>query len=106
MRLPFLRMGRSLAAAGSGSMISLWDLANKTQIPDLPLGPPATKYVNKLIFSPDGKYLAAGSHDGSIRLWRTQTWDPEPLSNEHGTVITALAFSPDSTTIVSRRWIR
>ena len=93
--------GKILAAAGSGKTISLWDLTNKTQLPDLSLGQPATEYVNKLVFSPDGKYLAAGSHDGSIRLWRTHTWNPEPFSNEHGWVITALAFSPDSTTIVS-----
>jgi serine/threonine protein kinase len=93
--------GKILAAAGFGKTISLWDLTNNTQKTGLSIDQPAEEFINKLTFSPDGKYLASGSHDGSIRLWRTQTWDQEPLFNEHAAVITALVFSPDSSTIVS-----
>ena len=103
--IAFSPSGHILAAAGYGDKITLWDLTSKKIETNLSINQPAEGFVNKLIFSPDGEHLVAGSRDGSIRLWRThsrtQTWFSEPSSNEHGTVITALAFSPDSTTLVS-----
>lgn len=93
--------GRSLAGAGYGNAICLWDLKD-TRRKDLFINQAATGFVNKLAFSPDGKYLAAGLSDGSIKLWHTDSWDQvESLDNEHRTTITALVFSPDSSRLVS-----
>jgi len=99
--LAFSPDGKILAAAGYGNKIILWDLPNNQRRPDVWMYEPDEGFVNKLVFSPDGKYLAAGKSDGSINLVQIQDWALERPFNEHGTNITALAFSPDSTTIVS-----
>ena len=55
-----------------------------------------------LTFSPDGKTVALSS-EGKIHLWNTQTGDEVYIPPDIHTVsrVTALAFSPDGTTLVS-----
>jgi WD40 repeat protein len=61
--------------------------------------------VNSLALSPDGKILASGGQDGTIRLWDMsgkpigQSFDPLP--NGSKIALYSLAFSPDGKTIVS-----
>ncbi|MEZ4727630.1 MAG: WD40 repeat domain-containing protein [Caldilineaceae bacterium] len=57
--------------------------------------------VTTLAFSPDGLWLATGSDDSIIRLWRFHNLDSPPLLlSGHGGVINSLAFSlPDG------RWL-
>jgi len=60
------------------------------------------KEVTSIAFSPDGKMLASGSYDKTIRLWDTSTWRAigDPLIG-HEQAVTCIAFSPDSKTLVS-----
>ncbi|WP_194908954.1 nSTAND1 domain-containing NTPase [Catenulispora rubra] len=55
--------------------------------------------VNQVAISPDGKMLATGSHDGTVRLWNVATAQPigRPLINTNQ--YTLMAFSPDSQTL-------
>ena len=59
------------------------------------------KEVTSIAFSRDGKMLASGSYDKTIRLWDTSTWKAigEPLTG-HEQAVTCIAFSPDSKTLV------
>ena len=59
-----------------------------------------TYYVKCVAFSPDGRTIASGSWDYTIRLWDADTGKPFRTLN-HGDWIVSVAFSPDGRTIAS-----
>jgi WD40 repeat protein len=54
-----------------------------------------------LAFSPDGKHIATGSAEMTVRVWETATGSQVKRSAEHQGPVHGLAFSPDGKTIVS-----
>ncbi len=61
-----------------------------------------TNTVDAVAFSPDGRILASGSADRTVRLWNVAQRTPlgEPLTGHTGTVF-SVAFSPDGRTLAS-----
>src|SRR5262249_38890698 len=57
-----------------------------------------------LAVSRDGCWLAVGGMDGIIRLWDVKTWTEARKVQAHGSWVKALAFSPDSSRLVSGSW--
>jgi WD40 repeat protein len=61
--------------------------------------------VLTLAFSPDGKTLASGGSDCTIRLWNIDTGETIAQFKHLGSV-KSLAFSPDGRSLVSGSWDR
>jgi WD40 repeat protein len=92
--------GSSEASSSNGDDTArLWEVAkNYTEVGKLigHIGP-----INSAVFSPDGKWIATGSDDHTIRLWNATTYQQVAISTEHKEPITILAFSADSTLLAS-----
>ncbi|XP_015282345.1 PREDICTED: autophagy-related protein 16-1 [Gekko japonicus] len=56
----------------------------------------------RVVFSPDGNYVVAGSADGSLYIWNVLTGKVEKvLSKHHSNSINAVAWSPSGVHVVS-----
>ena len=58
-------------------------------------------YVRSVAFSPDGKTIASGSDDKTVRLWDLQGQPIGQPFQGHQDSVTSVAFSPDGKTIAS-----
>jgi WD40 repeat protein len=81
------------AAERNDRNVRIWGLAKMEPIQVLE---GHTTGVYALAVSHDGRWLAAGSTDGRVRLWDTTTWKEAGIL-KHGTKVYGLAFHPDGT---------
>ena len=91
--------GKFLALSQStGQTVQVWDPTVRRVVASLP----ARAGVRRVAFSLDGRLLAAGCFDGTLRIWEASTWRELPL--EAATTnypVWALRFSPDGKTLAS-----
>lgn len=88
--------GKVVATMG-GAPLHLFDAETAK-----PLPAPATSYVDKCVFSPDGKRIAwFGAHDRQIHLFDVATGKQAPPLQEPIAHFENLVFSPDGATIAS-----
>ncbi|UUU21640.1 nSTAND1 domain-containing NTPase [Streptomyces sp. DSM 40750] len=62
-----------------------------------------TGTVSALAYNPDGKTLATGSFDGTVRLWDTATGRNRKVltGGDHTALVRTVAFSPDGRTLAT-----
>jgi len=60
-----------------------------------------TKGVSQVRFSPDGKWIASCSADGTIKIWDAVTGQHKRTLEGHLAGISTIAWSPDSNTLAS-----
>jgi WD40 repeat protein len=58
-------------------------------------------WVSSVAFRPDGKILASGSHDNTIKLWNVATGREIATLTRHSESVNSVAFSPDGKTLAS-----
>jgi WD40 repeat protein/serine/threonine protein kinase len=96
-RLAFHHDGRHLAVAGS-RVVVVWDVVARTKVHEL-WG--HANWVYGVAFSPNGKWLATGGWDRTIKLWDATTGVERLTFFGHTGFVLDLAFSPDSRSLVS-----
>lgn len=86
-----------VAAAGNSGAIYLWqqDSTGAWQSPLVLQG--HTNWVTVLTFSPDGEWLASGSYDRTIRIWRWRTGEQVQILHGHTDWVWSIAFHPQPT---------
>jgi WD40 repeat protein len=95
---------RDLRPANSAGAVQLWDL--DTGRPPRALTAPSDRpftagFYQPLAFSPDGRMLATGHHDGTLRLWEVATGGERHTFTGHAGQIGAVAFAPDGRTLAA-----
>ena len=75
-----------------GGDLALWDMASHSSRGSLR---GHQEYVRVIAFSPDGKTLASGCHDGTMKLWNVAGQRERFTLTADSGAVNGLAFSPD-----------
>ncbi|MEB3294683.1 MAG: caspase family protein [Synechococcales bacterium] len=89
--------GKQWVTAGYDRQVKRWDAAQKKFVS---LGQHNLQ-VASLAFTSDGRSLASGSWDNTIRLWSLASPVPPQILTGHNNGVTQLSFSPSGNTLIS-----
>ena len=105
--------GTTIASASEGEMdagsVKLWDVTTGQMKRTLKAHPDSWQdaTITSVSFGPDGRTLAAGSRDGTVKLWDLAMLPSQGAACEktslsgHSREVTSVSFSPDGAMIAS-----
>jgi WD40 repeat protein len=95
--------GTTLASSAvRGSPLQLWRVADGTEVGSFKVEADAHgRDPAPVVFSPDGKRLAAADVNRDIYVWELATKEKVRTFQGHQKAVTSLAFSPDGKTLLS-----
>jgi WD40 repeat protein len=85
--------GKLYATAGWDGIVNVWDSATGAHLNAL--GGTSGWGILALAFTPDSKYLLAGTEIGALQLWDMTSANVLDTIQAHSGNIRAIAFSPD-----------
>ena len=57
--------------------------------------------IYNVVFSPNGEYLASGSYDYTIRVWRVSSGEQIKTLSGHSSYVSSVVFSPNAEYLAS-----
>jgi WD40 repeat protein len=103
--------GKLLASGSVGKTIKIWQIGTEEELRSLKTGSVGvtslkghSDRINSLAFSPDGKILASGSDDKTIKIWQLATGKLICTLTGHLAAVQSVAFSPNGLMLVSGSW--
>jgi pre-mRNA-processing factor 19 len=101
--LAFSENGYHLASSSEGeSCVRLWDLRKLTNFHTIHLARDAGDRPilgSALAFDDSGQFLAVGTSNGTVRIYRIKSWEELVVLANHGDAVTSVCFGPDARTL-------
>jgi eukaryotic-like serine/threonine-protein kinase len=99
--------GTRIASGGLDKTVRIWNADTGAQIKtlrghgDSPLMADFISPVASVAFSPDGKLIASGSYDYTVKIWNADTGAEVMTMKKHSSLVSDVAFSADGKRLAS-----